>query len=126
MPKVNWLTRKQKAFCDKVIETNNLTEAAAQVYNVKNRNTARGIGTENYSKPAIQHYLADKWDLAGSIIEKIMVNEKVNPSTRLDASKYIFDQVHWKATQRILNTNITLNKDIDKMSDEELMKLIHN
>lgn len=44
------LTLRQNSFVKKYIEFANATEAAAQVYNVKNRNVAGVIGWENLRK----------------------------------------------------------------------------
>lgn len=44
------LTLKQSGFVKKYIEFANATEAAVQVYNVKNRNVAGVIGWENLRK----------------------------------------------------------------------------
>lgn len=46
------LTIKQKKFVKEYIETGNATEAAARVYDVTDRNSARAIGGENLSKLA--------------------------------------------------------------------------
>ena len=49
------LTPKQKAFADYYIETGNATEAAIRAgYSKK---TARVIGQENLTKPAIKQYI---------------------------------------------------------------------
>ncbi len=44
------LTLKQRRWLDLYIETGNATEAAMQVYNCKNRNSAKVIGCENLTK----------------------------------------------------------------------------
>ena len=52
------LTTKQKNFCEYYLQTGNATEAARLAgYSDK---TARVIGTENLSKPAISEYIADR------------------------------------------------------------------
>lgn len=54
------LTPKQQAFADYYIETGNATEAARRAgYSKK---TARAIGQENLTKPAISEYIADRLD----------------------------------------------------------------
>lgn len=47
------LTPKQKEFIQRYIETGNGTQAALEVYDVNNNNTARSIASENLTKPAI-------------------------------------------------------------------------
>ena len=52
------LTTKQKNFCEYYLQTGNATEAARLAgYSDK---TARVIGTENLSKPAISEYIAGR------------------------------------------------------------------
>lgn len=52
------LTTKQKNFCEYYLQTGNATEAARLAgYSEK---TARVIGTENLSKPAISEYIAGR------------------------------------------------------------------
>lgn len=52
------LTPKQKAFCDYYIETGNASEAARRAgYSEK---TARAIGQENLTKPAVMAYISDR------------------------------------------------------------------
>ncbi len=52
------LTPKQKAFADYYIETGNATEAAIKAgYSKK---TARVIGTENLTKPALKQYIDER------------------------------------------------------------------
>lgn len=58
MVKQMTLTPKQRAFADYYIETGNATEAARKAGYSKT--TARQIGTENLSKPAISAYIAER------------------------------------------------------------------
>lgn len=52
------LTLKQKAFADYYIETGNATEAAVRAgYSKK---TAKAIGSENLTKPAINEYIQER------------------------------------------------------------------
>ena len=53
-----------------------------------------------------------------------MENKKNSPKVRLDSEIYIYDQVHGKAKQRIETSNLNVNINLDKLSDEELEKLI--
>jgi phage terminase small subunit len=47
------LTRKQKKFVKEYIRTDNATEAASKVYDVKDRSVANSMGSENLAKPQI-------------------------------------------------------------------------
>lgn len=52
------LTPKQKKFCDYYIETGNASEAARRAgYSEK---TARAIGQENLTKPAVMAYISER------------------------------------------------------------------
>ena len=52
------LTLKQKAFADYYVETGNATEAAVRAgYSKK---TAKAIGSENLTKPAINEYIQER------------------------------------------------------------------
>jgi len=113
------LTRKQKAFCDKYIETGNATESAMQTYNCKNRNVARNVWPDNLAKPSIKHYLQDKWDLAWEIIEKLMTKSK-KEDIKLNSAKFIYEQAYWKAIQK--NINEVENKIIISDQDRELVE----
>ncbi|MDU2489647.1 terminase small subunit [uncultured Clostridium sp.] len=54
------LTQKQKAFADYYIETGNATEAA--IKSGYSKKTARVIGQENLTKPAIKNYIDEKME----------------------------------------------------------------
>lgn len=101
MPKWQKLTPKQKKFADKYIELWNATEAAAQTYNVKDRAVAGAIAGENLQKPIIKGYIEAEWDEAKSVIQEIMRDKEAWPKTRLDASKFIYEQVNGKAVQKV-------------------------
>lgn len=75
------LTLKQSGFVKKYIEFANATEAAVQVYNVKNRNVAGVIGWENLRKhkvvEAINVSLEAGWVSPVSVaqtIKQVMTN----------------------------------------------------
>jgi phage terminase small subunit len=57
MPKRPPKTLKEKKFAKIYAETLNATEAAAQTYNVSNRDSARAIGHENLAKLSFESYL---------------------------------------------------------------------
>lgn len=63
---------KQKLFVKKYLENNgNATEAAFEVYNVKNRNVAHSIGSENLRKPTIQQAIREALQAKGLTPESI-------------------------------------------------------
>lgn len=57
------MTPKQKAFADYYIQTGNATEAAKKAG--YSEDTARQIGAENLSKPAISEYIAERMEEQG-------------------------------------------------------------
>jgi len=64
--KIKKPTLKQKAFVRELIDNKfNGTEAASRTYNVKNRNTANAIASENLAKPVIQKELHDLMEKQG-------------------------------------------------------------
>ncbi len=97
------LTPKQKKFADKYIETGNATEAAAESYDVANRNVAQSVGSENLAKPMIQIYLEEHVDKAKAMIFQLS-QEANNEAVRLQASKDIIDRTHGKSQERIDHT----------------------
>lgn len=128
------LTRKQKLFVDEYINNGgNGAQAAKVAYNIwgkkwsnteaKATTTSSVIANENLKKPSIQHYLQEYWDQAGCVIKDIMLNGDKD-TTRLDAAKYVYDQVHGKATQKIESKGIDINIDINNASVDDLLQLI--
>ena len=89
------MTIKQRLFVQKYLEFGNATEAAAQVYNVKNRKVAAQIGYENLRKPdikeAIDAYLVRE-DLSPSYVAEMMVDVLQNgtPSQKLEICNMYF------------------------------------
>lgn len=51
------LTLKQRLFAEEFLRTKNATKAVLKVYNVKNKNVAAVIGSENLRKPNIKQYI---------------------------------------------------------------------
>ena len=57
-------TLKQKKFVTEYLKTGNATESAARVYDVKNRDSANAIGSENLAKLSIQKAIQPAFDEA--------------------------------------------------------------
>ncbi len=53
------LTPKGRLFCLEYVKTSNATEAAARVYDVKDRVNAAQIGTENLGRPLIKKAISE-------------------------------------------------------------------
>lgn len=129
------LTPKQQKFADYYIASGNATEAASKAgYSQK---TARSIGQENLTKPAIKEYINERNKQLES--ERIadmkevkefwtetMRNEEVEYKDRLKASEHIaktngafLDKVEHSGT---VNSNV----DLSGLSIEELRKLANS
>ncbi len=98
------LTKKQKEFADKFIETGNGAEAAREAYNIGGKggddvqNVSSTIASENIRKPNIKGYLESEADEAKNrIVELSKLAE--NESVRLSANKDICDRTHGKSAQ---------------------------
>lgn len=117
------LTRKQQAFIKHLVDNpkSSATEAAAQSYEIVNRNTAKSIATENLTKPAIRSELAKYNGMLESALIKTVDDWKDHEKPRqreiaMDVAKYVHDKVHGKATQRVeqhtetVSISINLNK----------------
>lgn len=114
------LTRKQKAFADKIINEPKLsaTEIARQTYNVTDNNTARSIASENLAKPNITAYLNEHVDKARSKIVSLIDSDKEDISLR--ASVDVLDRTLGKATQTIQSTGVHLTMNIDNKDLQDI------
>lgn len=122
------LTRKQKAFVQQLIDNpkQSATSAAAAVYNVVERNTARSIATENLAKPAIRTELDKYLGTAETTILEVMNTSKEFSKTgsvagasyaghAITAARDVMDRVLGKpkqvtettSTALVLNINLT-------------------
>jgi hypothetical protein len=84
-PKTTSLTVKQRKWIDKYIELGNATEAAMQVYDCKDRDSARAIGAENLSKLIIAELMEEKGLTDIKLINKL--NEGLDATRVISAVK---------------------------------------
>lgn len=106
MPKTNGLSPKQKKFADKYIETGNMTVATIEAgYDVKNKQVAGSIGSENLKKPEIRAYIEANAKGAVSRIVELSIYAE-NETVRLNANKDILDRSGFKAVD---NLDVTSN-----------------
>lgn len=108
------LTRKQANFVKGILENPKLsgTEIASQVYNVRNRNVAESIASENLRKPAIMLHLQNHSAEAELRVLEMMKQDE-DKRLAFDASRDILDRVHGKATQRVEQQSTSVNISID-------------
>lgn len=125
------LTRKQKAFADKIINEPKIsaTQAVIQAYGKPTKpvtyGSARMMAAENLAKPNILKYLHAHAVIAESkVIEAMDATQKVymkgtpideipDNAIRLQAANSILDRVHGKATQRVESTNTSVSIKLD-------------
>lgn len=128
------LTRKQKAFADKLLSDVKVSgkQAITEVYGkpggkLVEGNTAEVMASENLRNPKIMAYLHSKSDLAEDTLVELMEVSKTYAKSQknrgqqgaqyanvaVSAAKDILDRVHGKATQRVENTTILTNITID-------------
>lgn len=93
------ITKNQKDFSDKFLETGNGTKSALEVYDTKNENVAAVIASENLRKPKVIEYLEGNALGASSRIVKISKTAK-NEAVKLSANKDILDRAGFKPTDK--------------------------
>ena len=78
MPKTKDLTIKQRKFLDVYIQTGNASEAAMQSYDVKDRTSARAIGTENLAKLSnvVRHIMEERGLTLPSMVDTVKEAQK--------------------------------------------------
>ena len=102
------LTKKQKEFADDYMKTGNGRKSAGKVYDVKNKETARVIASENLTKHNIVKYLQDNARMASdSVIE--LAEGCNNPAVRLNASKDILDRAGFKPVEKVATLHVRID-----------------
>ena len=95
------VTKKQKKWADKYLETGNGTESALYAYNTEDRATAAAISSENLKKPYIMQYLDVHAEQAGSVLVELMNDkENVSPETRRKSAVDVLNYSGNKPTER--------------------------
>jgi len=110
-------TLKQKRFAKEYLETANATEAAARVYDVKNRNVANNIGAENLAKPSVLKILEKAAPGAMERIEEMSCNAE-SETVKLNANKDVVDRAGYKATDK---TDITSGGEKIELKGSEIV-----
>lgn len=105
---LNKLTRKQKMFADKFIETGKKGESALQAYDTDEMSVAAVIANENLNKPNVKEYIENHADRAA--IRVVELSEQMeNLPVALGASKDILDRAGYKPIERSLNVIAQVN-----------------
>ncbi len=128
----NRLTVKQKLFVNEYIKTKNGTKAAMRVYDVKNKNTAKVIASQNLTKTNIRESIEKCLQAQGynprssvqTLIEiQDMPSNKHSSSDRIRASELLLKlSGHLVEKSQTVSTNYTFDQRIDHMSYEELLE----
>jgi phage terminase small subunit len=128
------LTRKQKAFADKLLDNPKMstTQAVKETYDTTDYSTAAMIGSENLNKPKIMTYLQKHSKQAEHTMLKVMgyseeFGETFSPegakyaAVAVSAAKDVLDRVHGKPTQRVeqQSTTVTLALSLTDSREKE-------
>lgn len=109
------LTRKQRAFADKLLDNPKMsaTQAVRETYNIKQEgSTARTMAAQNLAVPSIQQYLnSHDYESQSTIVE--MMKQREDKRLAYDAAKDIQDRIHGKATQKVEQTTVSLSFGMD-------------
>lgn len=103
------LTLKQRAFVNKTIETLNPTEAAMQVYQPKNRLTARVMASENLTNPNIRAVIDSA--LPSDEIENNIIHKALSTKTP--------KEIKWNELHSYLETSLKLKGRLKEKMDNK-------
>lgn len=103
------LTRKQKAFANLLIENPTISqaEAARQVYDIENPQSASALGAKVAHNTKVLAYMDKNAIYAEKAVVQVLKNAKKNKGEHqwqrlaLDSANSVLDRVHGKATQRV-------------------------
>lgn len=102
------LTKKQKMFADKFIETGKKGESALEAYDTDEMSVAAVIANENLNKPNVKEYIENHADRAA--IRVVELSEQVvNLPVALGASKDILDRAGYKPVERSVSVVAQFN-----------------
>jgi phage terminase small subunit len=118
------LTRKQKAFADKLIANPKMsaTKAVIETYSPTTYGTARQIASQNLAHPSILKYLDKHLEQAEITVLNIMTNseklkdEPAHAKIALDSANSVLDRVLGKATQKTESQSTVVTLDL-KLTD---------
>ena len=94
------ITKKQKAFADKYLETGNGTRAALATYDTDKEDTAKSIASENLTKPNVLAYLESNADAVANNMVKLALKAK-NEQVQVNAGKDVLDRAGYKPKEKI-------------------------
>jgi phage terminase small subunit len=101
------LTKKQKGFADKFLETGKMGQSALEVYDVKSMAVAAVIANENIKKPNVKEYLESHAPQAAIRIKELSAQDE-NLPVALGASKDILDRAGYKPVEKTESLHVHL------------------
>lgn len=121
MKKTSKLTFKQRAWLDKYLETKNATEAAMQVYDVKNRESAKVIGHENLTKLNFQELMEEAGVSDAKLLQKLnegldatkVVSARITGKDADSRTDDFIDVEDYPTRHKYLDTALKLKKKLD-------------
>jgi phage terminase small subunit len=120
---MNKLRPKQKKFVDAYLETGNGTEAVVRAgYNVKDRNVARVVGSQNLAKLNIIEYLQSHAKGAASRIVQMSM-EAENEAVKFNANRDILDRAGFQAPEKDEKSNNIFVINLSDKQKENLRRL---
>jgi phage terminase small subunit len=109
------ITKKQKKFADKYLDSGNGAVSALHSYNTQDYNTAAVIANENLKKPNVIEYLKSQAQAAAERVI-VLAESAENETVRLNANKDILDRSGYKAVDKVLSTNVNINTNLSETS----------
>lgn len=125
----NKITKKQKDYADKYLESGNGAEAAMEVYDAKNLLIAASISSQNLRKEKVREYLESKAEKVAEVVFNLAISSE-SDVVKLNASKDILDRSGYKPIEKSVNLNVEAEitnpheREIAEKYEEELKKVL--
>lgn len=107
------ITKKQKAWADKYLETGNKTQSALEVYDTESYGTAAVIGVENINKPKVREYLEENASAVAQNMMRLALNAE-READQISAGKDVLDRAGFKPIEKSINVNYDVPKNPEK------------
>lgn len=104
------ITKKQKEWANKYLETGNKTQAALAVYDTESYGTAAVIGVENINKPNVRQYLEENASAVAANMLKLALNAE-KESDQISAGKDVLDRAGFKPIEKSIVAKVEIPKE---------------
>ena len=101
------LTKKRKQFADKVLDSDNATQAAREVFKITNDNYAKVKAHREMHKPEVIAYLEENAQTVASNIVHLALNAE-NEGVQLAAGKDVLDRAGYKPVEKSVSVNFQI------------------